>query len=317
MFAEIRQPGHDRNRRISLIIADDNYLAHTHFTLKDRARGYNSDASVWRTLRSHPGYAVASPYLAGQSGGGNFPLRGLRYNGGAFTPVQAQLRDPRTGAVMRLTIIGVLDYGTTQLGETDGTYVGANTFRAAGDRPPAPSLYFFHVPVGANVHQAALAIGSTFLRDGLDVSETRTTFTQVQSLSEGFFSLLAAFMALGLVVGIAALGVIATRAVVERRQHIGVLRAIGFRRRTVQLTFLLEAGFVAAAGIGLGIALGLAFAYQLISYTARSEPGLTFSVFWGQVGLVAVGAFLAALLMTSLPAWQASRIYPAEALRYE
>jgi ABC-type lipoprotein release transport system permease subunit len=33
--------------------------------------------------------------------------------------------------------------------------------------------------------------------------------------------------------------------------------------------------------------------------------------------LVALGAYLAALLMTSLPAWQASRVYPAEALRYE
>jgi putative ABC transport system permease protein len=124
-------------------------------------------------------------------------------------------------------------------------------------------------------------------------------------------------MALGLVVGVAALGVIATRAVVERRQHIGVLRAIGFRRRTVQAAFLLEASFVALAGIGLGVLLGLVFSYQLVSYIAKGEPGLTFSVIWGQVGLVALGAYLAALLMTSLPAWQASRVYPAEALRYE
>ena len=43
------------------------------------------------------------------------------------------------------------------------------------------------------------------------------------------------FMGLGLIVGVAALGVISARAVVERRQQIGVLRAIGFRRRMVQL----------------------------------------------------------------------------------
>ena len=42
-------------------------------------------------------------------------------------------------------------------------------------------------------------------------------------------------MGLGLIVGVAALGVITARAVVERRQQIGVLRAIGFRRRMVQL----------------------------------------------------------------------------------
>ena len=52
-------------------------------------------------------------------------------------------------------------------------------------------------------------------------------------------------MGLGLIVGVAALGVISARAVVERRQQIGVLRAIGFRRRMVQAAFLLESSFVA------------------------------------------------------------------------
>ena len=52
-------------------------------------------------------------------------------------------------------------------------------------------------------------------------------------------------MGLGLVVGVAALGVITARSVVERRQQIGVLRAIGFQRRMVQLSFLLESSFIA------------------------------------------------------------------------
>ena len=41
-------------------------------------------------------------------------------------------------------------------------------------------------------------------------------------------------MGLGLVVGVAALGVISARAVVERKQQIGILRAIGFRRRMIR-----------------------------------------------------------------------------------
>ena len=52
--------------------------------------------------------------------------------------------------------------------------------------------------------------------------------------------LLLGFMGLGLIVGVAALGVVSARAVVERRQQIGVLRSIGFRRGMVQLSFLLE-----------------------------------------------------------------------------
>ena len=53
-----------------------------------------------------------------------------------------------------------------------------------------------------------------------------------------FNRLIQGFMGLGLIVGVAALGVISARAVVERRQQIGVLRAIGFRRRMIQVSFL-------------------------------------------------------------------------------
>ena len=59
-------------------------------------------------------------------------------------------------------------------------------------------------------------------------------------------------MGLGLIVGVAALGVISARAVVERRQQIGVLRAIGFRRGMVQLSFLLESSFIALTAIVVG-----------------------------------------------------------------
>ena len=64
------------------------------------------------------------------------------------------------------------------------------------------------------------------------------------------------FMGLGLIVGVAALGVISARSVVERRQQIGVLRAIGFRKRMVQLAFLLESSFVALSAIVVGTGLG-------------------------------------------------------------
>jgi ABC-type lipoprotein release transport system permease subunit len=45
--------------------------------------------------------------------------------------------------------------------------------------------------------------------------------------------------------------------------------------------------------------------------------GRTLAVPWGQIGIIVVGAYLFSLLTTILPAMQASRIYPAEALRYE
>jgi putative ABC transport system permease protein len=127
------------------------------------------------------------------------------------------------------------------------------------------------------------------------------------------------FMGLGLIVGVAALGVITARAVVERRQHIGVLRAIGFRKRDVQLTFLLESSFVALSSIAVGTGLGLVVAHQVIS-DSQSTPSwqnLSFDVPWASLGVIFLAVYLVALATTFLPALRASRIYPAEALRYQ
>ena len=127
-------------------------------------------------------------------------------------------------------------------------------------------------------------------------------------------------MGLGLVVGVAALGVISARSVVERRQQIGVLRSIGFQRRMIQAAFLLESSFVAVTAIVVGSALGLMLGYNIIADSAKQpswEDTLTFTVPWLSLGLIFLVVYAVALLTTLAPALRASRVYPAEALRYQ
>ena len=84
-------------------------------------------------------------------------------------------------------------------------------------------------------------------------------------------------MGLGLIVGIAALGVIAFRTVVERRQQIGMLRAIGYSRRLVALSFFMESSFIALAGVVMGLILGTALSYNLLTspdFTRRHRDRL-------------------------------------------
>ena len=125
-------------------------------------------------------------------------------------------------------------------------------------------------------------------------------------------------MGLGMVVGIAAIGVIAFRNVVERRQQIGVLRALGFQRRQVSLSFLLESGYVVGLGVISGSLLGISLSYNLITEGMVEETGeIAFQVPWSTAGVLIGLAMVASMVMTWLPARQASGIAPAEALRYE
>jgi putative ABC transport system permease protein len=71
------------------------------------------------------------------------------------------------------------------------------------------------------------------------------------------------FLALGLLVGIAGLGVVMVCAVHERRRNIGVLRPVRFPATTVQRAFLTESSFVALEGIVLGTALSIVTSHLL------------------------------------------------------
>ncbi len=313
----LRQPGQSDQswQDYRANIFDDAYLASTRFTLHARATGYSSDQQVWQTLRTQPGYAVVDsalvPFKNNYSFGAtrSFQINGFHYEDTSFAPTRIEVRDARTGAVIPLTVIGVLDqYAGFLGGLTAGVYTGASSLAAVQDAPAPPYSYVFRVAPGQDVHQTALALGKAFLANGLDMHETAAVYNDARSASLAVDNLLEGFMALGL---------IATRSVVERRQQIGMLRAIGFRRAMVLRTCLLESSVVSVLGTLLGVVLGLALARNLVDSLSQSSPGMQLDIPWAQVGIIVLIAYVATLLTTYLPAWQASRVYPAQALRYE
>ena len=118
-------------------------------------------------------------------------------------------------------------------------------------------------------------------------------------------------------VGVTALGVVAFRAVVERRQSIGMMRAIGYKARMVQLQFLMESGVVAVLGSALGIGLGTLIAWNIFKSIGQESGGITFSIPILNVTPIVLVAVVFSLVNTLLPARQASGIKPSESLRYE
>ena len=105
---------------------------------------------------------------------------------------------------------------------------------------------------------------------------------------------------------------------IERRQQIGVLRAIGFSKGRVQLSFLLESSFIAIIGIGLGIILSLLQNIIVIGPAIKaSEPDFAVSIPWLRVALIAIIAYVFTFATTLLPSRQAAGVPPADALRYQ
>ena len=78
-------------------------------------------------------------------------------------------------------------------------------------------------------HEPPRAIESALATKGLQADSIRKLINDAAAQERAFTRMFQGFMALGLIVGIAALGVIAFRSVVERRQQIGMLRAIGYQ----------------------------------------------------------------------------------------
>ncbi len=112
-------------------------------------------------------------------------------------------------------------------------------------------------------------------------------------------------------------------AVLERTKEIGVLKALGARRRDVLLIFVAEAAFIGLAGglVGILIAVGLGrLGNVAVDRLTQSVAGAGFDVFRTDFGVVAVALVVAVVLSTVsglLPALRAARQDPARALRYE
>lgn len=304
---------------------DETFLRENQYELAIIADGYESEEDVWRAIAERPNLAVIDSFAVPRRdnfgfiiGGADFGLDGFFLEDEGFQPVDVDVIDPETGDTVTITVIGVLK--DTFPPFMFGMSTSAETMRAAfGDSAPAPSVYMLQVAGDADPRAAADALESEFFENGMEAEVLAEELDDLLRSQLTLNYIIEGFMALGLLVGVTALGVISARSVAERRQEIGVLRAIGFNRRLVQASFLIESSFIALVGIVVGASLALVVVYELL-YDMSEQPateGIAFAVPWGNLAIVFGGAYLAALLATALPAYWASRVYPAEALRYE
>ena len=308
---------------------DDEFIDLQQMPLEHRAAGYDSDQAVWDAIRTDPTVAVVDASRlqpSGEFGGGpetsDFYLgvsdHDLRHM--PWDPIPLSVRDPATGLTTQITIIGVLEPQVTAV--IPAFFAIFTSDALAQEHFEGGDFEQFFVVTSEASDEAAIDasrdIESTLLERGVQADSIDKLIDDQASTSRSFQYLFEGFMGLGLIVGIAALGVIAFRTVVERRQQIGMLRAIGYSRRLVAVSYFLESSFIAVAGVAIGVVLGLAVSYNLLSspeFTGGTD--IDFQVPWARLAIILAIAYGASALMTLLPARAASRVAVAEALRYE
>jgi lipoprotein-releasing system permease protein len=142
------------------------------------------------------------------------------------------------------------------------------------------------------------------------------------------------FIILTLIVLVAAFGIASTlfMVVMEKTKDIAILKSMGATGRSIMKIFVLEGLIIGISGTLIGVAGGLLVALNLepiVGFIQRVTGFELFSkdvyyldhfpsqVVPSDVLLISVTAVVISLVATLYPSWQASRLPPAEALRYE
>lgn len=134
------------------------------------------------------------------------------------------------------------------------------------------------------------------------------------------------FLAIGLIVVVAALNIVSTLIlmVTDKIKEIGTLTALGARPAGIATVFMLQGLVIGVIGTALGVALGTAASAWLDHYRIiKLNPEVyylnyvPFKTVGGDLAFVGILALAVSFVATLYPAWKASQLDPVEAIRYE
>lgn len=252
--------------------------------LEQRSSLYASDREAWEAVLRNPGLVV-----------GNFGVPD-----GRITLVGPE-------GPVSFTVVGSQTFGLL-----DGIFASPEALAAFAEAPlGATMLVDLEDPAAAP--GLARTIERELFAQGVEADPVQALLEDIERANRTFFSTIDVLMRMGLVVGLLSLGIIALRIVVERRHVIGVLRALGYKRRAVMGGLMAEAATTAAIGAIVGAIVGLIMGFL---FYRQEESQAGFGVDLASLGGVLALVFVAILLVTLVPAWRASRLPPAEAVRY-
>ena len=287
-----------------------------------------TDQDIWKALLGDPSLVVASAAILESGDPFGPPSRGFKTS--LVSPedlkeiesFEIEVKRRRSSDLpVKLRVIGVIESLAGGQGFGGGTPIGFYSSMGlvseiAKENVPMDTFYF-SLNNKEDATDYAQILEKLFISNGMNAESLMDNIENERATSNAFNKLFQGFSGLGLVVGVAAIGVLSVRAVVERRQSVGMLRAIGFRSSMIRTQFLIESSFITILGVVVGILLGILQSWLIFREISKELEGASFSIPIGEVGFLIALTVVASILASVIPANQASKIYPAEALRYE
>ncbi len=172
--------------------------------------------------------------------------------------------------------------------------------------------------LSSNVEQWANSPSGTFRQNfGMFGVRALRVWDVYEATLEAFyrvFQFIQTFTSLGFLVGVLGLLVVSIRSVSERKREIGMMRSLGFTQVKVILAVVLELFTMGLIGLLIGFLNGTILAWAFV--TVNSGNKAKFLIPWEVNILYTVVTLGASFFSAIIPAWQAQKIPPSEALRY-
>jgi putative ABC transport system permease protein len=167
---------------------------------------------------------------------------------------------------------------------------------------------------GADAAAVARQIQREVFSQGAEATTVKEMYDSSSSAGQAFTDMIRLVMGIGLLVGVLSLGILALRAVIERRRTIGMLRALGFRPGQVLTGMISESLITATCGALVGIGVGVPISVVM---TNGYLPGARLEIDGSSLALIVGLLYLAVLAVSIPPALRAARLPAVEALRLE
>jgi lipoprotein-releasing system permease protein len=177
-----------------------------------------------------------------------------------------------------------------------------------------------------NIYSAQEVSASIERRFGTDYTAQDWTEMNKSLFSALWLERMAISAAIGLIVVVAALNIIASLIllVMEKHRDIGILKTMGASARSVMAVFMMQGLIIGIVGTAVGALGGCALSIVFDRYRLISMPAdvyqvsyLPFKLVVGNIAAIVASAIAVCFVATLYPSRQAARLDPAQALRYE